>query len=124
MRIVLVSLVCFAVFPVMSAEEGAPTTARQKSLLKLTESFSYQPPPAKTAEASSPPAEDVVVMDRFVVSEPLVPRGLPDRMERDRQKRKEEQFSPIRGGRLFRAGPFEVGSWGASSGVSFLRVAW
>ena len=97
---------------------------RQKLHARIMESVSSpaSPKPSvnqKEDEAAAPP----VVMKPVIVSESKLLREVTAALDREKQNRQEEGFSPLQGGKIANLGPMQLGSWWTpGEGWTFLRL--
>jgi hypothetical protein len=104
-------------------EAGAPTM-RQKLHARIMES-APPPAPAKSSALQNGGEEAVpaVVMNPVVVSESKLVREVTAALEREKQNRQEERFSPLQGGKIANLGPMQLGGWWIpGEGWTFLRL--
>ena len=104
-------------------EEASGTNMRQKLQAKIMDSLPPLPPPKPAPERKdNDEAVPVVVMQPLVVYESRVVREVTAVLEREKQNRQDERFSPLDGGKIARIGPVQVGGWwDANEGWTFLR---
>ena len=119
----LLLITALAAVTVRGDEASAPTM-RQKLHAKIMESAPATAPPKpsddqKGDEEAVPP----VVMRPVIVSESKLVREVTAALDREKQNRQEERFSPLKGGKIANLGPMQLGSWFApGEGWTFLRL--
>lgn len=109
---------------------GEPGPARPKvareSLALLKESFAYQPPCNAGAVEKKGGGDEVVKMAPFIVVESLRQRELNAKLRRDAQKKKDEQFTPVKGGTILETNRLKIGTWpdpeGYPPGFKFVKI--
>jgi hypothetical protein len=102
------------------AEESA-LTMRGKLHARIME-IVPSPPPPKPSSDQNEAAESPVVMKPVIVSESKVIRAVTASIEREEQNRREEQFSPLNGGKIYSIGRLQIGGWWLpGEGWTFLR---
>jgi hypothetical protein len=94
---------------------------KQELMRRLKEEYVYDPALSKPPEVTST-APDVVLLDRLVVEEKRMPRGLPQHMEKRRQELRDEKFSFTKGGTLIKTNIVTIGAWGAANGINFIQM--
>lgn len=124
MRIHLL-LCALAVVSVNGEEATVPVpTMREKLRAKILESA---PPPAPRKpeadvadDAAAPPP---VVMQPLVVAESRIVREVTAELARKEEEKREERFTPLKGGKITSIGPMQVGSWwSVDEGWTFFRL--
>ncbi len=103
-------------------EEPTPVPMRQKLHAKILETLPL-PQPATEPAALSEVADDIVEIEPLVVTDSPVLRQLAAKIERDTQKQKDAQFSPIKGGSIYKRGSLEIGTWAGPSGLTLLKMS-
>jgi len=81
------------------------------------------PQPASEPAALSEVADEIVEIEPLVVTDSPVLRLLAAKIERDIQQQKDAQFSPIKGGTIYKRGSLEIGTWGGPSGLTLLKMS-
>jgi hypothetical protein len=108
----------------VGAEEAGTASMRQKLHAKILESAppaAPPKPPSQEKDAEEPPP--AVVMKPVVVSESKLVREVTAALDREKQNRQEERFSPLEGGKIDNIGPMQVGGWWTpDEGWTFLRL--
>ncbi len=94
---------------------------RQKVLMSLLESV--PPPPSESkSENKKTPDDEVVELEPMQVTGARDLRALSEKIDRESQRLKNENFSIIKGGTIYRAGRIEIGTWGDPSGLTLLKL--
>ena len=108
----------------VQGEEASGPTMRQKLHAKIMESAPPSAPPKPSADLKNDgEAVPAVAMKPMVVSESKVVREVTAALEREKQNRQEERFSPMDGGKIVSIGRLQVGGWwDPSEGWTFLRL--
>ena len=103
-------------------EEPTPALMRQKLHAKILETL---PPPQLEKEPTAQNELDleIVEIEPLVVTDSPVLRHLAAKIESDTQKLKDAQFSPIKGGTIYKNSRFEIGTWGDRSGLTLLKMS-
>ena len=112
----------FAVVTARAAEAPPPTT-RQKLSSKIKEAISRLPVPKEETEprADGDALSPAIVMKPVVVSESKIIREVASAIARKEQEEREERFSAIDGGTIFKIGRVQMGGWWtAGEGWTFL----
>lgn len=124
------TILCVAVLAhvVLRAEEPRPDGMRAKLRAKILEAA---PAPLPAEAATEKPGNDVsiVVMKPVVVSESPHRGDLHAAIVRERQKKEDEQFTPTKGGTIYRKeigkARLELGGWWADGvGWKFMKISW
>jgi hypothetical protein len=108
----------------VQGEEASAPTMRQKVHAKIMESAPPPVPPRPSAdendgEKPAPP----VVMKPVIVSESKLVREVTAALDREKQNRQEERFTPLQGGKIANIGPMQLGGWwSVDEGWTFLRL--
>lgn len=102
-------------------EEPTPIPMRQKLHAKIMETLP-PPQPAENSVSQDTYSDEIVEIEPMVVTNSPVLRQLAAKIERDTQKLKDAQFSPIKGGTIYKSSRFEIGTWGAPAGLTLLKV--
>lgn len=102
--------------------ESKSVPMREKLHARIVEFLPPQPPTAEIA-VQSELALDIVEIEPLVVTDSPILRQLAAKIERDTQKLKDAQFSPIKGGTIYRNSRFEIGTWGDRSGLTLLKMS-
>ena len=106
--------------------DAAKRSATQESLGLLKQAFPYQPVTAQKTEEQKEPGGEIVKMERFVVVESLKLREFGAKMDTEAQRKKDEQFTPLKGGTIVEIGRLKVGTWpdpdGHPRGLKLLRI--
>lgn len=104
---------------------SADTTTKKNVLERLKDEYRYVPP------AKAPPvdvSDDVVIMEAFTVVESGERRDLDRVLSEQERRSKEERYTIIKGGTLFKAdvgsSRIEIGTWSGGGGLEFLRISW
>jgi hypothetical protein len=105
----------------LRGDEQTPVPMRQKLHAKILETLP-PPPPAKEPAARNELDLEIVEIDPLVVIDSPVLRQLAAKIERDTQKLKDAQFSPIKGGTIYKNSRIEIGTWGDRSGLTLLKM--
>jgi hypothetical protein len=109
---------------VHGGETTAPTM-RQKLQARIMESVPPAPPPSPSPDPK--PGEETVappvMMQPVIVSDSKLIRAVTAAIDREEQDRREEQFSPLAGGKIGTLAGMQVGGWwSAGEGWTFLRL--
>ncbi len=115
----------FIVFLVgsLSAEEFGSRDMREKVRARIIESL--PPAPDRPAFVPLESEEPVLVLEPIVVSESRGVRELAKQVAEDRQRREAEQFTPLKGGKIYSNDRLEVGGWWEpGKGWRFLKLKW
>lgn len=109
----------------LAGESGvAKPSVMQESLALLKKTILYQPTLSHETAETNEPSDEIVKMERFVVAESYMLRELSEKIERESEKKRIEQFSIIKGGTIYKLGPLAIGTWGDRSGFGFLKMSW
>lgn len=119
----LLLITALAAVTVRGDEASAPTM-RQKLHAKILESAPAPAPPKPSVDQKDDEeAVPTVVMKPVIVSESKLVREVTAALDREKQNRQEERFSPLQGGKIANLGPMQLGSWWApGKGWTFLRL--
>ena len=123
----LVSVALAAPVCLLASEPERPKPkVTQESLAVLRQTFIWQPSIRREAEQKKAAGPDIVTMDRFVVTESLRQKELTAKLARDAQKKKDEQFTPTKGGTFLELGRLNLGAWpdpeGRPPGFKLLKI--
>jgi hypothetical protein len=102
-------------------EEPTPVPMRQKLHAKILETLP-PPQPEKKPAAQNELDLEIVEIEPLVVTDSPVLRQLAAKIERDTQQAKDAQFSPIKGGTIYKNSRFEIGTWGDRSGLTLFKM--
>jgi hypothetical protein len=73
-------------------------------------------------QKSDDEAVPVIMMKPVIVSESRLVREVTAALDREKQNRQEERFSPLKGGKIADLGPMQLGGWWTpGEGWTFLR---
>jgi hypothetical protein len=117
-------MVSFAGLASLAAGEPGGTTHRLTAQLKEEFQFDAVARPPNAA----PLDEEVVVMERFTVTESIERRHL-ERIVKEQERRwKDERYSMTRGGTMIKkdvgAARIEAGTWVVGPGLGLIRISW
>jgi hypothetical protein len=80
---------------------------------------------ARSAEESSEPESDVLVLEPIVVTESRGVRELAKALAEDKQRQEAERFTATKGGTIYRSERVELGGWySPATGWQFLKFKW
>jgi hypothetical protein len=117
-RIVACAIIGVATTSAQDREES-PTGMSEKLRAKLMEdAVAFAAKPVREVKE---PDESVIILDPFTVVESYRNRQLEAAIERDERRHKQEEFSIITGGTIYKAGPLEIGGWMDGNDWVFLR---
>jgi hypothetical protein len=106
---------------VVRAAKGSAPTVREKLRAKILESVPPPPPPKPSIDPKA--VELPVMMTPVIVSDSKLIGAVAAAIEREEQDRREEQFSPLNGGKIYSFGRVQIGSWWSpGEGWTFLRL--
>jgi hypothetical protein len=103
-------------------EESAPAPMRQKLHTKILETLPPPQPEEKPAAQNELDLE-IVEIEPLVVTDSPALRDLAAKIESDSQRIKDAQFTPIKGGTIYKRGSLEIGTWGDRSGLTLLKMS-
>lgn len=110
LRVVLIAMA--APISVFGGEsDGSKRTVAQESLALLKQTASYPPPSGQRTEDKSDSRNEIIKMEPFMVAESRTQRDFTRMMQGASKKQKEEEFSPQKGGTLYRSDRMEAGLW-------------
>jgi hypothetical protein len=129
MKALLIAAALLGLLPLLaSAEDNGKPTAAQEAVAKIKRTFPYDAAASQRSEEKQGSDDDVIVMEAFKVTASLEHRHLREEIDKETQKRRDEQFSIIKGGAIFRMDVgktrIEFGIWGAGAGLNILRISW
>jgi len=106
---------------------GKHSPAPEVSAL-IKQAFLYAPAAAQKKEETKEPDAQVVTMEAFTVVESTRLRQLGKKIESENEKMRAEKFSITKGGTILKKDigrtRVELGAWGASGGINFLKLSW
>jgi|SRR5687768_7211375 len=119
----LLLITALAAVTVRGDEASAPTM-RQKLRARIIESVPPPAPPKQSIDQKDgEEAVPAIVMKPVIVSESKLVQELTAALDREKQNRQEEGFSPLQGGKIANLGPMQLGSWWTpGEGWTFLRL--
>jgi hypothetical protein len=95
---------------------------REKLHAKIIASVPPPPPPKPSIDPKEMVAAPVM-MTPVIVSDSKLIRAVAAVIEREEQDRRDEQFSPLNGGKIYGFGRVQIGSWWSpGEGWTFLRL--
>jgi len=103
-------------------EEPTPVPMRQKLHAKILETLP-PPPPAIEPAAQNELDLEIVEIEPLVVTDSPVLRQLAAKIESDTQKLQDAQYSPIKGGTIYKNSRIEIGTWGDRSELTLLKMS-
>jgi hypothetical protein len=106
------------------ADESSAVSMRRKLHAQIVASL---PTPRPAAEALDIPAldtldDELVEIEPLIVVDSPVLRQLAAKIERDRQTIKDAQFSPVKGGTIYKNTRFEIGTWADPAGLTLFKM--
>lgn len=119
----LLSIVVLSMAALHGAEAGAPGM-REKMIEKIKAAAAALPPPApKPATVPGESTSSPILMQPVIVFESPLVREVTAKLERAEQERRDETFSPLKGGTVYDFGGMRLGSWWTpEEGWTFLRT--
>jgi len=128
MNISFLAIIALAHTALVRGEDNVKRTVAQELSARIKQSFPYTPVPPQKTEEQPEPGGEIVMMERFSVTESLQFRDLREKIAAADEKQKVEQFSLTKGGAVMKKdvgkARVEIGTWGAGSGLNILKISW